>query len=243
MASAPPTSPPGGQFLTDQDSRQIRDSESQSERAYRVLRLAIANLELSPAEPLSESVLAQRYGFGRTPIREATHRLRQDGLIEAVPRRGLFVSSVDAGQVRDILEMLEALDGMGTYLAAQRADERSLERLEHVHQLGASAVAAGDSRSWQLHNFEFHQELAEMAGNARLKQCFDLLHDQLRRVLLLTLAFRNPSRAVEEHQGILAAMRSGDAEGARQLTQAHRKRARAEIMGIIDSIPLSTIRY
>ena len=46
------------------------NAQSQLEVAYQTLRSAIVNLELGPDERLSEALLAKRYGFGRTPIRE-----------------------------------------------------------------------------------------------------------------------------------------------------------------------------
>jgi DNA-binding GntR family transcriptional regulator len=206
-------------------------SESQAERAYQILRAAIANLELRPDEPLSEAALAQRYGLGRTPIREAVQRLRYAGFVVSVPRRGLFVSSLTLADLREIYELLEALDGMVAYLATERAGPEGLQRLEAANDRAVAELRRGNPQAWQEKNFAFHPLLVELAGNRRIEQEFNLLHDQLKRALLFTLPWRSHQmQAMEEHRALLEAMRRGDADLARRLAQHHRRRVRDEVL-------------
>ena len=57
--------------------------------AYSRLEEMIATLLLAPGEFLSEQVLAETVGLGRTPIREALQRLAREGLVTILPRRGV----------------------------------------------------------------------------------------------------------------------------------------------------------
>ncbi|OYZ89384.1 MAG: GntR family transcriptional regulator, partial [Rhizobiales bacterium 17-65-6] len=74
-------------------ARRSRNSEMQdltlTERAYRELEELISTLQLPPGTVLSELVLVDRLGIGRTPIREALQRLARDGLVLVLPRRGI----------------------------------------------------------------------------------------------------------------------------------------------------------
>lgn len=220
------------------------ESEPQVERAYWVLRAAIANLELRPNEQLSEVTLARRYGFGRTPVREAVHRLRQEGLVVSIPRRGLFVSSFTVDDIREIYELLEGIDGVAAHLVTQRARDDELARLEELHQRMVVDLARGDLATWQEHNYAFHREFVRLAGNQRMTQSFDLLHDQLRRALLLTLPLRGAQNAsMEEHAQLLQAICARDAETARSIAQRHRQRVRASVLEKLQSIPLAGLRY
>ena len=99
-----------------------QETKLQAEHAYRVLRAAISNLELQLEQPLSEAGLAQSYGLGRTPVREAVHRWRQDGLVVSIPRRGSFVSTFTVKDICEIYQMLEAIDGLAARLASEHAD-------------------------------------------------------------------------------------------------------------------------
>jgi DNA-binding GntR family transcriptional regulator len=222
----------------------LGETESQAEQAYRVLRAAISNLELQPDELLSEAMLAQRYGFGRTPVREAVHRLRQDGLVVSIPRRGLVVSSFTGEDVRELYEMLEALDGMAAYLATERADADGINRLRDLNEQGIAALARQDYRAWQEYNFAFHQLLVDLSGNKRMQQAFTLLHDQLKRALLLTLPIRqNQAQSMAEHREMLEAMARRAPECARAIAQQHRRRVRQEVLEALSRIPLPRMQY
>jgi DNA-binding GntR family transcriptional regulator len=159
-------------------------------------------------------------------------RLRHDGLVVSVPRRGLFVSSLSRADVCEVYELLEALDGMVVYLATTRAAPESLQQLAALNDAAVAALQREDPQAWQEHNFAFHQLLVEVAGNRRIKQEFNLLHDQLKRALLYTLPLRSHQiQAMEEHRTLLQAMQQGDADLARSLAQQqHRRRVRDEVL-------------
>lgn len=59
-----------------------------SERAYDRLVQLIQNGLILEEQPLSKRKLADKLGFGRTPIREAIKGLARDGVLESHPPRG-----------------------------------------------------------------------------------------------------------------------------------------------------------
>ena len=78
-------------------------------------------------------------GIGRTPLREAVKRLSHESLVAIQPRRGTFVSDVDAADIVHITEVRAELEGFAAALAARRMQPR-----------GASARrrCCARSRSW-----------------------------------------------------------------------------------------------
>ena len=72
-----------------------RRAESLTEQAYRVIEEQIVTLRLKPGDVLSEQFLCVSTKFGRTPIREALHRLSREGLITILPRKGVLVSDIN----------------------------------------------------------------------------------------------------------------------------------------------------
>jgi DNA-binding GntR family transcriptional regulator len=64
--------------------------------AYRKLREGIVNLELKPGEMYSEAQLGDFVGLGRTPAREAMHRLTREELVVAKKNRGIMITPIDA---------------------------------------------------------------------------------------------------------------------------------------------------
>src|SRR6187200_2547729 len=74
----------------------LRDGEvpSLADRAYVRLREEIITAEVAPGTLLREEELTGRLGLGRTPIREAIQRLRREGYVTILPRRGTLVSEI-----------------------------------------------------------------------------------------------------------------------------------------------------
>ena len=68
---------------------------SLAEQAYGAVRDMIVSLELRPGAVVSERELMERLQIGRTPVREALHRLAQEKFVEVYPRRGMFVTTVE----------------------------------------------------------------------------------------------------------------------------------------------------
>src|SRR5579859_7946430 len=81
-----------------------------TDKAYGQIEEMIVTLQLPPGTVLSELVLADRLGIGRTPIREALQRLSRDGIVNILPRRGVLVSEIDLRSQLRLLEVRRELE-------------------------------------------------------------------------------------------------------------------------------------
>src|SRR5688572_19380927 len=68
------------------------ESGSQASSAYEAIRQAIIEWDLRPGEHVTEHGLVDITGFGRASVRAALTRLRHEGLVIAMPRRGYQVA-------------------------------------------------------------------------------------------------------------------------------------------------------
>ena len=75
-----------------------------ADRAYVELRDQIVTLAIPPGAPINEESLGRALGLGRTPLREAIKRLALENLVAVQPRRGTFVSAVEAADIVNINE-------------------------------------------------------------------------------------------------------------------------------------------
>ena len=73
--------------------------QSAAGQVQREMTGAIVTGRIQPGEWLREETLAERFGFSRTPVREACSRLARDGLIERVPRRGYRAFALDVREL------------------------------------------------------------------------------------------------------------------------------------------------
>jgi DNA-binding GntR family transcriptional regulator len=211
--------------------------ELQSMKAYRAIRAAIAELRIRPGEPLSEAMLAERFNLGRMPIRAAVNRLCHDGFLIAVSRKGIFVNPLLLQDVREIYELLEAIDGMALRLAAARVSESDVAALEELVTAQERAIVAGDFEGEYRANRQFHDALVALAGNRRMSTTLELLEEQVSRATRLAAHLRNdPLGQVENHRSIVEALRDGDGERAVAIGMRHREAVRDEILSALSRI-------
>ncbi len=186
-----------------------------------------------------EPELALRYGVSRATIREALIRLEAEGLISIVPRRGARVLPIVADDMREIYQLLMSLESDAAYeLASRGLVEQEIERLTLANDWMVQALNKEDLAAWAVADDAFHRGILDIHGNKRLGKIVTSLMNQAHRARLVTRAFRPlPTKSIEEHREILEAIRGKDADAARDLFKAHRKRSAQEILEILDKLP------
>ncbi|MGV3491385.1 MAG: GntR family transcriptional regulator [Devosia sp.] len=191
---------------------------------YETLRQAILDLSLEPGSPLDEVTLSERFDMSRTPIREALVRLVAEGLAKTLPNRNTVVATIDFAQLPVYFEALTLMYRVTTRSAAvhRRDDEVATIRAHAANY--AAAVDRRDPLGMIQANVDFHMAIAEAGGNPYFSQLFRRLLDEGRRILRLyyqSFDDKLPRRYVDEHEEIVVAIASRDAEKADALGAAH----------------------
>ncbi|MET7420031.1 GntR family transcriptional regulator [Dactylosporangium sp. NPDC005555] len=196
-----------------------RDSTSTQ---YERLRAEIVSGKLAPGTVLLETLLSERLGVSRTPVREALALLERDGLLER-ERRGYRVRMRSPEELLEIYEARIALESTCAAGAAARRSAYDLARLAH---LGREARAATDpTRLRELHA-AWHKALRAAAGNATIIDLLERLDSMLAVYDAEEPTLADQEIAGDEHERIVAAIEAGDAEEASRATVAHLGRAR-----------------
>lgn len=204
-----------------------------ADRAFEWLEEAIIKGDLLPETKLDEVNLAKAFGISRGPVREAIRRLEGKKLVERVPHIGARVARFSKSDLRDILYVREALEGMAVRLATERISEGEMDALENLLEGHAKegALKAGEYYFQRPGDYDFHYRIIKGSGNKKLTEMLidDLYH------LLRIFRYRSSSRkgraqeALEEHRRIVAAMRARDANAAEELMRKHLSHARLSI--------------
>lgn len=211
-------------------------------RAYGLLLDAILTGRLGAGEPLSERKLAENFGMGRTPIREALRDLARDGVLEVQPARGTLVRRPTMEDLRQIYEVRYGLEGMAAALAAERGATAELKACGEVFR---DMLHAPDAYSpSQVYEFgaEFHLKIFRAARNRHLIEIYQPLRLRARVALALPRHYDHDRvrASVDEHIAILDAIEAGRAETARELICAHLERgleARLRIFRQLGGVP------
>ena len=195
---------------------------SLSERAYYAIRELIVSLELAPGAVVSERELMERLGLGRTPIREALRTLAQEKLVEVYPRRGIFVSPVDVGDLAALSEARIALETFAARLAAERATPADSEvALALLDELPRAALEH-DERALIGLDQRIHRHVYRCAHNPFIESTLNEYYVLTLRIWFLALdRVARLDDAVTEHRELLEAIRDGDPSRAAAVMQRH----------------------
>lgn len=197
-------------------------SQRTSEGVARVLRMKIFEGELVPGEALRERSLAEQLGVSRTPVREALFTLHSEGLVEMLPNRGATVRTMTARDVEQIYSLRAVLESHAAHEAATARTSTDLSTLLDAHTRLERHHLGGSSSDQALADLAFHLAISDATGSR-------LLQTIMGQVLAFTVSVRSryaypPDRAavaLEQHRGILDAIRAQDGPLAERLMREH----------------------
>jgi DNA-binding GntR family transcriptional regulator len=209
--------------------------------AYEQIRQRILDNVWAPGHRALEQEVALALGMSRTPVREALVRLQAEGLVEVVPRHGLRVLPVSPADMREIYEILTALECSAVERLAQRGPTaEELAPLVQATEAMDRALAADDLDAWARADESFHAQLVALAGNRHLSAIVMNHWDRAHRARMFTLRLRpKPVNSTREHMALVERLLAGDAEGAARVNRAHRERASRELLVIFERYKLA----
>ncbi len=196
----------------------VATTKTLAEEAYDHIRRAIVRLDLAPGDVLKEDDLRERYGIGRTPIREALQRLAREHFVSIIPRRGMFVAGIDVSELSLLFETRTVLEPYAARLAAARGTQDHWEQM----QAALDAAVSADSDELMVIDHRCHELMWDAAGNRFLLDTLDVLYAQSDRLWHLYLSeVADMTEAVDEHRTVLASLRDGDGDTAATLMDQH----------------------
>ncbi len=217
-----------------------KSSKSLVELAYERVKQRILDNKYYPGFQALEHEVAQDLGMSRTPVREALIRLKHEGLVEMIPRRGVRVVPVLAEDMQEIYDVLTSLESMAAeLLARKKPDAMTLKPMRDATQAMEVALDNDDLDAWAEADEKFHRALIDLCGNGRLAQMANTVRDQGHRARMVTLRLREkPLASANEHEQVLRAIEKGDWQTARDVHYNHRRRASEELTEILEKYRL-----
>ncbi|MBN9428553.1 MAG: GntR family transcriptional regulator [Burkholderiales bacterium] len=190
--------------------------------AYEQLKHAIITLRFKPGEYLNAARVSELLGIGHTPVQQAINRLKLEGLVDILPRKGVIVKPVTLDEILNIIDVRLVNETYCARLAAARADEADIADLESILRDAQAAAARGDTDLQMVLDREFHGVLARASKNSVLGELMRGLHDRSLRFWFISL--RSPEHHLlvhDEHAAILQAIKARDPEAAGEAVRRH----------------------
>jgi DNA-binding GntR family transcriptional regulator len=221
----------------------VKPAKSLVEQAYREIRSRILENIWVPGYQALEQEIAAMLGMSRTPVREALIRLEKESFVQIVPRHGVRVLPVSPEDMREIYEVLTALECLAAErLANRRPSAEELQPLLDATQRMSDALDREDLDAWAKADETFHWMLVSLSGNKLLLETVMGYWDRAHRARLFTLRLRpKPVNSTLEHRQLVERIAAGDAEGAVAINRQHRERASQELVVIFERYRLQQL--
>lgn len=181
------------------------------EQIFKKVRMMILNYELKPGDKLIEGQLAEQLGVSRTPVREALHRLEEEGLIEIFPRRYCLVKGITIDSIHEINLIRANLEPLTAVIAVEKLTDEDLTKLDNILSQSKRALSEKDIENLILLNDEFHNLIIQSANLPRITKLLENLQDYymfFRRSYMKKDELAE--RTMKEHFEILTALKSRD---------------------------------
>lgn len=188
---------------------------------YRSIRDAIVRGQLAPGEQLRDQELGTWLQVSRTPVREALQRLARAGLVIAQPGRMTSVAPENPAAILHARQIAAQLHALAMNLAFPALTSDDVVEMERANDRLRSALDASDIDSAIAADDDFHEVALLRSGNPLIPDHLEVVSATLRRAEYLHFDSVNGSASHDQHKEIIAAVRSGDAERAVELTHAN----------------------
>lgn len=193
--------------------------------------------ELPAGAKLDELGLARRFDVSRTPVREALRQLASTGLIDLIPNRGAFISTLSEDRLREMFIAMAELEATCARLSAISMTPLERQSIQRLHNRMGELIRPNDVREFGEMNDAFHILLYRGAHNHYLEDMTGRLRKRLS--LYRRSQFRTEDRlhkSFKEHDEVVKAVISGDATRAHAAMLHHVDMVEAAVQSLLEQL-------
>jgi DNA-binding GntR family transcriptional regulator len=192
------------------------------EQVYDAIVSEIAEGKLAPGTRIIQEQIAQGLGVSRQPVQQALLLLRNQGVLQDAPARGLIVAPIDVEQVRAMYDVRAVLEGLAFRKAAEHGAERAAKLGPALIQRGRKAAHSGSVSALIAADAKFHAFIYELSRNPQIAPTIDAQWHSIRRVMGAVLMRDEQPRDIwDQHEALLRAVIAGDGAQAEALARQH----------------------
>jgi DNA-binding GntR family transcriptional regulator len=198
------------------------DRRSLDWRAADVLREQILSGKLVPGQRITETALAAQLEVSRGTLRAALRALAHEGLIQQVAYTKWMLPEFSNSDAWELYTLRGTLEGMAARLVAQHRTPACVVTLEAAFERLVAAVKSKRHARVADADLLLHKTIVEITGHQRLIDQYRLLEQQVRHYIVCSNALiMDLNQIVSEHEPIVQAIISGNAEAAETLARDH----------------------
>ena len=202
------------------------DFANQTDACYEALLEHVLRGEVKPGDIIKERGLAMEMQVNPATLRRAAEWLRNDGLLERLPRRGWRVCQLSGKDIRNAFEIRLVLEPIAIAQAVHQITDATLNEM---HATTERLIALGENASVydrRTADLDFHTAILDATGNKILAETLEPLIRKLLLITTVSFRYARAAKTFEEHLEIIAALRDRDEKTAVKRMKAHLRAAR-----------------
>jgi len=202
------------------------------EKTYDYLKSNILSGRFVPGERLAEEHLAEELRISRTPVREALHKLEQEGLIEPLESRGFCVPHDSPEEIEDLFDIRTVLEGYTLKIICERITDEQIEKLQEMIDKAEDALRRKRIDEVFQWNTQFHDTLHSLVADKRR------FHSLIVNMRKYVLRYRKDTlqnlgagkRAIDGHRQILLSLKLKDPELCERVMRIHIRQSKEDAL-------------
>ena len=214
------------------DRRPLSQHTRLADRVADLLQERILRAEVRPGDRVAEQKVAQDFGVGQHPVREALIELAHLGFVRRHPRRGTFVTLLTQADVDKITRVRNVLEDLAMNLICTRSRTEPIDfsRAEEALALMHQAARQENVLKFHENDLQFHRILWALAGNEYLERALEQLvtplfaFKTLRNVQPMARV-RTVLEGVADHEAILTALKGSSVMKLGEARRRFRRRS------------------
>lgn len=203
--------------------------KSLKEKAYVELKEMIISGKLKSNERIDEDFLSKSLNVSRTPVREAINKLEQEGWINIVPRKGMFVNNISIKEINDVFQVRSNLEPIILEMAFERIEKEELRKLqaEFLNFSTKKELSLEDNTQLDYLDNQLHLLILKNCNNNFIIKMMENVYEHNMRIRNLSVQ-PNQRRitATSEHLKIISAILENNFQKAVKELKNHNLKAR-----------------
>lgn len=189
--------------------------KSLREQVYDYLRIEMNEGRLKPGVFMNLNLISNELGMSRTPLRDALIQLETEGFVTILPRRGVLVTRLSLEKIKDIYEILGALESSVIINTAFRFKVSDAELMTEYNRQMRKALDKNNFSVFYDANLKFHNVYLEKSDNMEILNYIKIYRERLYDFPRnKTYVKEWEMHSLDEHTELIRLLRSADFNGA-----------------------------
>lgn len=211
--------------------KRIKKHELLRDKIYHTLKSKIIEGDLEEGRKITESEVANLMGVSKTPAREALKSLAANGFITIKKNKRMEIARVSVKDIREVYQIRAALDILGAKLAAERIEQKDIEKLTDIINKMEEQVDKKEFKAYSNYANRFHSLIMNISDNKNLENIINSLREKTDRYRIKSIRLEGRlADSLKEHKEILKALIEGNPKQISETCKMHIENALENIL-------------